>query len=912
MNSDSGLPVNKPTSVLHKSIKVNFKDLSKAIGKGAVDFGFGKWDSLAKDAVEVLSALGLAANAEEIAGLLIYRALLAAAKDLIEEKYGQIPDNFKVKTLQAKINQVLENSNLSIDQSFFNHPHQDPIFKVIKPTIKNWLIDHQINQADAEVMSQRLPIYFATALHQEWGNSPKDYAVLIDKLDTPFTQANQRIQAWMQYETWLQKQVEESVFLEAFSLKQIYVPLRGYYKRKINKQFDEELAINTRDHQQQERIVIKLEEELETWLNHANKNDAIRLISGGPGIGKSSFCKMFAAKIAAENHNIRVLFIPLHHFEPSDNLINAVGQFVEFDGILTHNPLASEDREKPLLIIFDGLDELAMQGKIAEKTAQDFVREVQRQVNRLNQREIYLQVLMSGRELVVQANQTEFRQPGQILHILPYFMTEAERKQKNYIDTKQLLEQDQRQLWWQKYGKVTGQNYTGLPPELNQGNLIEITTQPLLNYLVSLSFARKKLNFSENTNLNAVYEDLLEAIYERGWDRHQYSAIQRIEQKDFIRILEEIALASWHGNGRTTTVREIEAHCESSNLKRLLEEFQKSFETDSKAASITRLMTAFYFRQQGHNESWDKTFEFTHKSFGEYLTARRIVREVKSIDQKLQNARDNYDEDWDEQKALERWALVCGPSAMDEYLFNFVLDEMRLQHPDIIVDWQKTLCDLISFMLKRGMPMEKLTHLSTFQEKNTQARNAEEALLVVLNSCARLTEKLSEINFPSKVSFGTWISRLQGQRLDPEVFCLNYLSFLNLSECVLVMRDFYRANLQEAYLEEAKLEGANLWGANLQGAYLEEANLQRANLQRADLQGANLQEAKLEGAILVETNLQEAKLEGANLWGANLQEADLQGANLEEAYLEGANLEEANLQGANLQGTILDENSQPE
>ena len=740
-----------------------------------------------------------------------------------------------------------------------------------------------MSPADAEAISQRLPIYFATALHQEWGNHPKDYAVLKQKLDTPFTQANQRIQAWMRYQTWLQKQVEEPVFLEAFSLKQIYVPLRAYYKRKIETQPDEELAINIRDNQQQERVVIDLCKELETWLNIANKNDAIRLISGGPGIGKSSFCKMFAAKIA-ENNNIRVIFIPLHHFEPSDNLINAVGQFVEFDGILPHNPLDSEDREKRLLIIFDGLDELAMQGKIAEKTAQDFVREVQRQVDRLNQRETCLQILISGRELVVQANQIGFRQPGQILHLLPYFIAGEEIKRKNYNDTQQLLEQDQRQLWWQKYGKVTGQNYTGLPPELNQGNLIEITAQPLLNYLVSLSFTRKRLNFSENTNLNAIYDDLLKAIYDRGWTGYQHRTIQGIEEKDFIRILEEIALASWHGNGRTTTVREIEVHCESSNLKILLKQFQESFETDS-TASITRLMTAFYFRQQGHNQSGDKTFEFTHKSFGEYLTARRIVREVKYINQKLQNARDNYDEDWNEQKALERWALVCGPSAMDEYLFNFVLDEMRLQNPDNIVNWQKTLCDLISFMLKRGMPMEKLTHLSTFQQKNIQARNAEEALLVVLNSCARLTQKLSEIKFPDKASFGTWISRLYGQRFNPEVFCLNYLSFLNLSQCVLVMRDFHYANLERA---------------NLQGANLGIANLRTVNLERANLQGANL-----EGADLVAANLRRVNLERANLERANLE-----GAILEGADLEGADLMGTDLMGANVKGTILDENSQ--
>jgi hypothetical protein len=855
MTNESGLPIRKPTPVLKKSIKINFTDFSKALGKGGIDVFFGKWDSLAGNAVDVLSALGLAANGEEIAWLLIYRSLYQAMKNLIDEKTELEPNNHKIKALHQEINQALATSSLTLNHKFFEHPDKDPIIAAIKPTFVDWLKQCQVSPADAIAISDRLPIYFAAALHQEWGNQAKDYAVLKDRLDTPFTQANQRIQAWLKYGTWLQKQVEEPMFLEAFSLKRVYVPLRAYYKRKVEGQKAEEVEPRLTNRDNFERVVIELDKELETWLNQAKKDDAIRLISGSPGSGKSSFAKMFAANLA-ETDKIRVLFIPLHHFNPADDLIDAVGKFVQMDGILPHNPLAADYRESRLLIIFDGLDELAMQGKIAEKIAQDFVREVQRTVDRLNQQKLCLQVLIAGRELAVQANETDFRKEGQILHVLPYFVPEDKRK--NYVDTNQLLEQDQRQNWWQNYGAVSGYGYTGLPNELNQGNLTEITAQPLLNYLVALSLRRGELTFSQDTNLNAIYNDLLKAIYERGWAGHQHRAIQGIEEKDFVRILEEIALAAWHGNGRTTTVRDIEKHCDNSNLKNLLRRFQEGFQDDAKA-SITRLMTAFYFRQSGHNDSGDKTFEFTHKSFGEYLTARRIVQEVRYIHRKLKARDDDPYEDWDERRALHRWALVCGSTAMDEYLFKFVLDEMRLHYqkkPEDVAKWQDTLCHLIGFMLKHGMPMEKLEPRPNFQEENRQARNAEEALLAVLNSCARLTEKLSEIKWHSSDAFGTWISRLQGQRIDKDVFCLSCLSFLDLRGCILNFKDFYRANL----------EGANLEGANLEGANLIRANLERANLARANLEGADL-----EGANLENTNLAGANLEGAILYGTILE-----------------------------------------
>jgi uncharacterized protein YjbI with pentapeptide repeats len=918
MNNESGLPIKKPVPVLKKSIEINFNDFYKAVAKVGADIAFGKWDSLAADGVDALGALGLAAGAEEIAWLFVYRSLFQAMKNLVEEKKELESENFKFKLLQTKINEALANSSLSINKKFFEHPEKDKILGVIKPAFTQWLIDSGLSEVEAKAISQRLPIYFAVALHEEWGSRPKDYAVLQEKLDTPFTQANERLQAWLRYSTWLQKQVEEPMFLEAFSLKQVFVPLRAYYNRKVEKQKDEDLEERIGSSRQFERVVVELEAELEDWLSKAKRDDAIRLISGGPGSGKSSLTKMFAAKVA-EKGDIRVLFIPLHHFEPSDDLIDAVGKFVKFDRILPYNPLDAEHREERLLIIFDGLDELAMQGKIAEKTAQDFVGEVQRKVERFNQHKTCVQVLISGREVVVQANETAFRKEGQIFYVLPYFLSEDDRKQHYYVDTdEKLLEEDQRQLWWQRYGKASGRGYTGLPPELNQGNLTEITAQPLLNYLVALSLQRGALKLSEETNLNAVYADLLTAIYERGWAGYQHAAIQGIEEKDFVRILEEIALASWHGNGRTTTVKEIQSHCDNSGLKKLLTLFQRGFQDDSKA-SITRLLTAFYFRQSGNDHSGEKTFEFTHKSFGEYLTAKRIVREVRRIHKELEDRQTDPDEGWDEREALQRWAILCGSSAMDEYLFNFVMDEVRLEHlqdSSDVAKWQQTFCHLIGFMLRHGMPMERLDPRPNFQEENRQARNSEDSLLAILGVFNRLTKNLSKINFPSQDAFGKLIAKLQGQRTgrsNPMSFyCLSYL---DLSGCILYMRDFYEADFRGSNLQDSQLFYANFWGANFQevnlqratlpDANLQLANLQRANLQRANLQDANLQLANLQGANLQGANLQQANLQGANLQGANLIEADLQGANLIEADLQGADLQQANLQGAHLQGAHL-------
>ena len=923
MNNESGLSIKKPVSVLQQSINVNSRDFLKALGKAGVDITFGKWDSLAGDGVDALGALGLGAGPDETAWWLVYRSLFRAMEKLVEEKTELESEKFNVKDLRTQVNEILANSSLLINTDFFKHPKRAEIIETIQSPFSDWLVNSGLSKADSDAISQRLPSYFAEALHDEWISSRQGYAILKESLDTPFTQANEREQAWSRYSAWLQKQVEEPMFLEAFSLKQVFVPLRAYYKRKLETSKSEDLEETDLSGKKFERIVIDLETELENWLEKADKNDAIRLISGGPGSGKSSLTKMFAAKLA-EQGNIPILFIPLHHFEPSDDLIEAVGKFVNLDNFLPHNPLDSEYREERLLIIFDGLDELAMRGKIGEKAAQDFVREVQRKVERFNQQKASVQVLISGREVVVQSNETDFRKEGQILYVLPYFLSENERKR--YVNPQNLLEQDQRQLWWQFYGKASGKNYEGLPSELDQGNLTEITAQPLLNYLVALSVQRGKLTFTEETNLNTVYDDLLKAVYERGWESYKHKAIQGIEEKEFVRILEEIALAAWHGKGRTTTVKEIENHCNNSGLKSLLTRFQQGFEEDSKA-SVTRLLTAFYFRQSGNDNAGDRTFEFTHKSFGEYLIARRIVREVQLIHKKLEARKDDPDEGYDEREALGRWVLLCGSTRMDQYVFDFIQDEVRLQDPSDVGNWQQTFCELIGFMLRHGMPMERLNPRPDFQEENRQALNAEDSLLAVLGTFSHFTQKVSKISFPSADAFGSLLARLRGQRIDEgNPMSFHCLSYLDLSKCVLFFRDFYCVNLLGTILELADLRGTNLVQANLAqadlrgtnllrailiGANIELADLRSTNLQEANLEGTDLGQANLEGAILAGANLERADLEGAdlrgtNLRGTNLRRANLRRANLEGADLEDTNLEDANLVGANLKNTILE------
>ncbi|MGF1512325.1 MAG: hypothetical protein ACFB5Z_01320, partial [Elainellaceae cyanobacterium] len=161
---------------------------------------------------------------------------------------------------------------------------------------------------------------------------------------------------------------------------------------------------------------------------------------------------------------------------------------------------------------------------------------------------------------------------------------------------------------------------------------------------------------------------------------------------------------------------------------------------------MTRLLTAFYFRQSGIQGS-EATFEFTHKSFGEYLTARRVVREMMLIHQQFSQHQDDSDLGWDERECLKRWATLCGKTALDEYLLSFLRDEVQLYSKDEVRRWQQTFTALVSDVLQHGMPMEKFDVRPSFLEETRQARNTGETLLAALDGCARVTEETCRLDW---------------------------------------------------------------------------------------------------------------------------------------------------------------------
>lgn len=918
------LILKKPVSMWNKPIEISPCNLFKAIGKFAIKGATLDWAGAGESALDTLDSAGLRETPSESAWLLIFRSVISAISKLTNTFSDQFANSLteeQVSQLSKDFEKDLAKIDLTVSLEFFQRPTEQKFIKDLKAPLIKWVKGLGVSENGAKRIAERFPDYFETALNEKWRDSPQDYVRITEYFNTPFTKATEESRRWKLYNQWLKSQVRDRMFVEAFGVEKVYVPLRGYFEKKEPGLVD--ISAISQTNNAEKKLVIDLETDFMSWLKNFSSGPAVRFLSGGPGSGKSTFAKIFASKVASET-DIPTLYIPLHLFNATDNLISAMARFINGNKFLTGNPLAPKEGKSRLFIIFDGLDELALQGKAATEVASAFVDEVLRRIQEGNSQGLERQVLISGRTISVQSVASRLRELNQITYVLPYFI-KAKAQRANFADPEKYLDEDQRDVWWGLYGKVTGKKYFKMPSVLRRESLEEITAQPLLNYLVALSYDQKRIEFADDTTLNQIYSGLISEVYSRQYEGGRISTcVGALKETEFLRVLEEIALAIWHGDGRTATVSSIYEKCTNGGIQKYLDSFQEGAKS-----GVTRLLTAFYFRQSENRKDGDPTFEFTHKTFGEYLTALRIIRILLQILTQRKRQVDNPDDGWGEREALEQWTKFCSMTPMDEDLLLFVANELKAMEMTIQSALQKVICDLLSFTINNGLAFSSEVSSKDFKGFLRMARNAEETLLAIHFTIAKNTKTVSSLRLKSPIDFGEWISRIRGQRQGPRnTLALNSLGYLDLSNSILDIQDFFRADfsgsnlegvrLLFAILQGANLEGADLRNAELSWANMEEASLKNANLKNASLRGANLgssrlffdysdknganlEKADLQGANLQGANLQGANLQGANLRGANLTYADLRHANLKRAHLEGAHLEGANLIGANLE-----------
>lgn len=788
----SDIEIRKPLPFLLKEINFDLRTTLITITKVITATGTGDIKGVIESVTDLLGVGKHVDTPEELLWKLISTALKDSIiktsydyKEIFSRECSKYNGNLGSWT-DFNVEHEIKKIECKIDSRFFLSPKDSDFVTDFSPVLNRWLT--YIGFVDFEISAfvNKFKTNFVLSLNKEWLDNNTVYVSLFDKLNTPFSKAKNNELKWINYQALIASYCRDRMFNEVFGLSDVYVPLRGWYKSKV-KEHDK-------------RHVIDIESNILKWLSSDKLSNPIKLISGGPGSGKSSFSKMLINKIC-ENRYHNLLYVPLHQLDINIDLFTSLEKFTTQHPAIGFNVVSGEHSYGDLVLVFDGLDELSMQGLAASETAIQFIDDLIRLLYKVNSQGRRWKAIVTGRDISIQSSETIIKSNEQVINIIPYYVDREEMSE--YEDVDNLLYVDQRDVWWSNFGRVIGKKYNSFPKELNNKKLIPITKEPLLNYLVSFTYTRGDLKLRDDVSLNQIYLDLLRQVHSRDYESSLHLGSRHLEFENFIEVLEEIALTVWKGgNGRTATEKQIYDQLNDNGLSSYFEHF-----SEGAKKGVVRLLTAFYFRQFSEGVSTERTFEFTHKSFGEYLTARRIVEEVFYLSKNVSKHKYSRREGFDNEIALIKWIDIFSSNRIDKYIKDFIDVEVLSRKEDLSL-WRDIFSKLISIAMNEGLPIEK-TAINTFNEMQIAYKCSLESLLYIHSICAIELKEASLLEFNNPNILLDIINTVKESNPSTKFSLINY----SLSGLAINRQNLDNSNLNNFVFEFGEMNNVSIRSA---------------------------------------------------------------------------------------------------
>ncbi|NEQ41585.1 MAG: low-complexity protein, partial [Okeania sp. SIO3I5] len=666
----------------------------------------------------------------------------------------------------------------------------------------------------------------------------------------------QDLEAYASIDNYLEEAIATKplakVFDENFSFRQIYVPLKVKF---VN--FDGKV--------QQRAISQNIEEWAKTILLDENKNKQVLFIQAGPGRGKSVFCRMFADWVCRELHPIYTPILirlrDIRNFAANidETLADAVGwNFVKTDsGWLT-------DPNTRFLFLLDGFDELLLERGVSNelKVFLDQVGQFQKQAAENQERGH--RVLMTGRPLVLYGIERLMPSNLERVSILP-------------------MGDDIQQQWFQNWQTVVGEEEAEkfrefLCSEQCPKQVQELAREPLLLYLLAAMHRDKQLQVEMFATADVggakvlIYEQTLKWVLEKQRveeGKNLNREITKLESEDLEILLAEAGLCVVQSGREYAAIKMIEDRLVEQGYKELQALIEKARQ-DEREDGLKNALAAFYLKSAAGAEN---SVEFFHKSFGEFLCAKRMVESLEDLTQKTGKRRKTYvvsdqELEWQVYDLFGYGSLTV---EVVEYLMALLVkSEVELmvlfeRLHEFYLDWCEG--EFIE-ATEETLPQKKARQLQQWGIESGQRRaNIYTGLnvMILLFELHRYGQSQEELQ--EQLHFYPC-----GQPDSEDFEKTKLLRIIGYSQCL----------GDEVF---AKIVGKFLRGADLSSAYLRGAYLNRAYLNRADLRGADLSSAYLNRADLRGADLNRAYLNRAYLSSADLRDANLRGADLSSADL---------------------------
>uniref|UniRef100_UPI0039A67869 pentapeptide repeat-containing protein n=1 Tax=Nostoc piscinale TaxID=224012 RepID=UPI0039A67869 len=625
---------------------------------------------------------------------------------------------------------------------------------------------------------------------------------------------------------------EEKVFNEDFAFKDIYVPLKA-------RNVDQNGKLDTE----------KEPFDLETWARKLllsaspHTQCQVMFIQGGPGRGKSVFCRMFADWVRQNLHPvwtpILIRLRDIDDFQPSleETLRSRIkADFAQSDdGWLT-------DRNTRFLFILDGFDELRIE-RGNNQSVERFLRQVGTFQNDYQDNKLGHRVIITGRQMA--------------LHGIDRLPPNLERVEIAEMDLE--LQERWFEKWYRKFSTqktldfmdfllptdkkaisirqnklsievLKNKNFfTFQNEQLCPQQITELAKEPLLLYMLTAMHRDDTLDinkFEQATETEAkilVYEQALNWVLtkQRADSRHldlNYE-LTRQNPEALRRILAEAAVCVVQSGGESASMQMVKARLQQDDeAKELIAKAEKELGEEA----LKTALGAFYLKSNDHGG-----VEFFHKSIREFLCAEHIKQSLEEWTEPGRRGRTfNVDEqtmDWEIYDLLGYGGLT--PEIV-EYLMGLLIPSDEFRPVELFKRlenfyWRWFEGEFIDAP-PENFPQKKMRLL---QEQGIKQGQRQVDIYAGLNVMILLLElhryAQGRDDLEQEIIFYPSGEPQENTRTTQLLRIINYSEAIQLGNFTNLVGQFLsRANLSGADLSRANLSGADLSHANLSGADL--------------------------------------------------------------------------------------------
>lgn len=808
----------------------------------------------------------LAAQAAYLESLRLF--LRSSDNREICEKLPQMPASQKISQEIKKLGETSHGESILDDREAEKTLvcfHESKLARIFNSILISRLMESGLSNKKAEIITERISRKthrYIKRILVEMRDSVTHLAALYGNNWQRDLEIYQSIDSYL--DEVIAKKPYEKVFDEPFSFRDIYVSQK-VKSVKNNGQVDD-----TEEGKDIQKWAIEV-------LQDPNKQGQVIFIQGGPGRGKSVFCRMFADWIRQEIYPIWIpILIRLRDVEisPENNFEKTLQLAVDKHFSLSDNAWLN-DRNMRFLFFLDGFDELLLER--GGGGLKGFLKQVGSFQTRCQEnREKSHRIIITGRHMALYGLQDD----------LPPNLERAEII---------LMDSDIQNAWLAKWEILAGKDASlklrsFLDDDKCSNEIKQLSREPLLLYLLAklLKDRRKEDNLCDGALKQIgneggkiqIYEEIVDWVLtkqrsEKSIRNLTYNYIDKID--DLRSVLEEVALCVIQSNVGRTTISAIKQRLRQKGDDRATALFKEA-EQDPESSLLKASLTAFYINPASDEKTHEEnSVEFVHKSFGEFLFAKRLWVSLNEWSSPGYGRRKYL---IPENNLVEEVYDLLGYGVLTLGIVEY-LSALLQKYPVDTINLFERLCSFYFWWSNKGfinklegstLPQNKARQLTFYTGQHVVDIVTGVNVLILLLELHRYAQTKDDLR--GKIIYHPCRQEKSDDTLYKEYPGNEHLLRTIYYVCSYDTDTFSRALGQ--FLKSSNLSHAYLAGAPLDGVDLSSTNLIRVNLS---------------GSSLISSDLSNANLSHANLSGINLSNANLSGADLSHAYLKRASFD---------------------